>query len=125
MSLVYDTGALIAADRRDPTMWERHAASLLAGVRPVVPVVVLAQAWRGGPQHPLSRLLRGCVVLADTEQLGRAAGSACARAGTSDVVDALVVVTALALDAPIVSSDPADLNALATAIGRSIRILKA
>lgn len=124
MSLVYDTGALIAADRRDPRMWERHAASLSSGVRPIVPVVVLAQAWRGGPQHALSRLLRGCVVLPDTEQLGRAAGAACARAGTSDIVDALVVVTALAVDAPVVSSDPIDLEALATALGRQLRILK-
>lgn len=123
MSLVYDTGALLAAERHDPRTWERHAASLGRGVPPVVPVVVLAQAWRGGPQPNLSRLLRGCDVLPDTEQLGRAAGVACARAGTGDVVDALVVTVALGLDAPVVTSDPDDLRRLAAALGRALTIL--
>lgn len=123
MSLVYDTGALLAAERRDTRAWERHAASLGRGVRPVVPVVVLAQAWRGGPQPNLSRLLRGCDVLPDTEQFGRAAGGACARAGTGDVVDALVVTVALGLDAPVVTSDPDDLRRLAAALGRTLTVL--
>jgi hypothetical protein len=123
MSLVYDTGALLAAERRDARMWERHAAALAAGIVPVVPVVVLAQAWRGGPQPNLSRLLRGCTVIPDSEGLGRAAGAVCAKAPTSDVVDALVVVVALGLDAPVITSDPDDLDLLAAAAGRRLAIL--
>jgi hypothetical protein len=31
-------------------------------IRPIVPVVVLAQTWRGGPQHQISRVLQGCDI---------------------------------------------------------------
>lgn len=120
-AVVYDTGALVAAERNKSAIWEIHLEALTLGVRPVVPVVVLAQAWRGGPQHNLSRLLRGCRILPDTEEVGRAAGIACATAGTSDVVDAIVMVTAIRLgDALVVTSDPSDLEHLAASIGTKI-----
>jgi predicted nucleic acid-binding protein len=120
-AVVYDTGALVAADRNKPAMWEIHAEALAMGVRPIVPVVVLAQAWRGGPQHNLSRLLRGCRILPDTEETGRTAGIACAAARTSDVIDAIVVATAVRLgDALIVTSDPDDIAHLATSIGAKL-----
>ena len=32
-------------------------------VRPIVPVVILAQAWRGGPQHPISRVKLRLIVV--------------------------------------------------------------
>jgi hypothetical protein len=115
-SFVYDIGALLAAERRDQFMWGLHEHALASGARPIVPAAVLAQAWRGGPQHNLSRLLRGCQILPDAEDMGRAAGTLCGKAGTSDVVDALVAVTALHAHAPIVTSDPADLNHLASCI---------
>jgi hypothetical protein len=47
----------------------------------------------------------------------RAAGALCARTGTSDIVDALVVITALNLAAAIVTSDPGDVTHLARAAG--------
>jgi hypothetical protein len=47
-AVIYDTGALVAAERNKPALWEIHAEALALGVRPIVPVVVLAQAWRGG-----------------------------------------------------------------------------
>lgn len=114
--VVYDTGALIAAERRAREFWVFHQEILLHGSRPVVPVVVLAQAWRGGPQHNLSRLLTGCRIAPDTEELGRAAGAVCGRARTSDVIDALVVVIALRLDALVAISDPEDLEHLASSL---------
>lgn len=117
--LLYDTGALLAAERRNRSstrLWLLHEQCLRSGVRPWVPVVVLAQAWRGRPAHDLSRLLRGCQVLPDTEELGRMAGRACALAGTADVVDALVVAFATRLGAPVVTSDPADLLRLASGL---------
>ena len=115
--LLYDTGALVAAERRDPLIWRLHDRANAERIVPVVPVVVLAQAWHGGPQHNLSRLLRGCRIVPDDELVGRAAGRACAVAGTSDVVDALVVITADQFGAPVVTSDPDDLAHLATCLG--------
>jgi len=114
--IVYDTGALLAAERRHRGLWALHEQSLAGGVRPIVPVVVLAKAWRGTPHANLSRLLRGCQVTPDTEDLGKAAGALCGRAGTSDVVDGLVVITALRRDALVVTSDPDDLQHLASSL---------
>jgi hypothetical protein len=94
-ALVYDTGALLAAERRSPDFLALHDEVTGARIRPVVPVAVLAQAWRGGPQRQISRVLKGCDIFPDDAATGRAAGVACAASGTADVVDAIVIVTAV------------------------------
>lgn len=99
-----------------------HDEALEGGVAPIVPVVVLAQAWRGGPQAALSRLLKGCLIVPDSESVGRRAGGACAAARTSDVVDAIVVVTAMAHDAVVVTSDKGDLARLAHALDVPLQV---
>ena len=121
-NVVYDTGALLAAERRNPDVLALHDELTAARVRPVVPVVVLAQAWRGGPQHQISRLLRGCDVIPDDQRTGRAAGVACGLSKTSDVVDAIVVATAVQRQASVVTSDPDDLSRLADAVGVNLRL---
>ncbi len=120
--IVYDTGALVAAERRHRGLWALHEQSLASGVRPIVPVMILAQAWRGTPHANLARLLRGCLVTPDTEDLGKAAGTICGRSGTSDVIDALVVATALRLQALVVTSDPDDLQHLASSLHSKLTI---
>ncbi|GAA3371671.1 hypothetical protein GCM10020367_23270 [Streptomyces sannanensis] len=121
-TIVYDTGALLAAERRNPDFLALHDELTVAHIRPVVPVVVLAQAWRGGPQHQISRVLKGCDILADDQRTGRAAGVACGASGTSDVVDAIVVATAVQHQAAVVTSDPDDLTHLADSIGVKLRL---
>ena len=121
-TIVYDTGALLAAERRSPDFLALHDELTAARIRPVVPVVVLAQAWRGGPQHQISRVLKGCDIVPDDERIGRAAGVACAASGTADVVDAIVVATAVRHQAPVVTSDRDDLARIADAIGVKIQL---
>lgn len=121
-AIVYDTGALLAAERCDPDFLALHDDLTKARIRPVVPVVVLAQAWRGGPQHQISRVLKGCDIVPDDERTGRAAGLACAASNTADVVDAIVVTTAIRRQAPVVTSDPGDITRIASAIGVKIQI---
>ena len=121
-TVVYDTGALLAAERRDPDFLALHDELTAARIRPVVPVVVLAQAWRGGPQHQISRLLKGCDIVPDDERTGRAAGVACGASGTADVVDASVVTTAVRYQAPVVTSDSGDITRIAEALGLQIRL---
>jgi predicted nucleic acid-binding protein len=123
-AIVYDTGALLAAERRNPDFLALRDELTGAHIRPLVPVVVLAQAWRGGPQRQISRVLKGCDILPDDERTGRAAGVACAAAGTADVVDAIVIVTAIRHQAPIVTSDPGDLTRIADSIGVKIRLFR-
>ena len=117
--VTYDTGALIAAERGSRELWALHRRLLERGVRPTVPTVALAQAWRGGRQTQLARLLRGCRVAPFDERDARATGEALATSRTQDVVDAGVVVSAGARGDAIVTSDPGDLSHLATAIGYS------
>ena len=120
-AIVYDTGALLAAERRNPDFLALHDEVTSARIRPIVPVVVLAQAWRGGPQHQISRVLKGCDILPDDQATGRA-GVACAASGTADVVDAIVIATAVRHQAPVVTSDPGDLTRIADSIGVKIRL---
>jgi hypothetical protein len=123
-AFVYDTGALLAAEKNNNVFGKIHRDRARGRIdRIFVPVVVLAQAWRGGPQPRLSRLLQDCEIMPDTEAVGRWAGVACAKAGTSDVVDAIVVMTALATSSTVVTSDPGDLERLATALGRKLPML--
>jgi hypothetical protein len=121
MGTTYDTGALLAAEAHRRELWALHARALLRGEQPIVPAAVLAQAWRGGPQAALSRLLRGCVVEDLDELRAREAGIVCGRSGTRDIVDAIVVAGALARADLVVTSDAGDLDRLASALGVSIR----
>jgi predicted nucleic acid-binding protein len=112
----------LAAERRNPDFLALHDELTSARIRPLVPVVVVARAWRGGPQHQISRVLKGCDVLPDDEATGSAAGVACAASGTADVVDAIVIVTAVRHQAPVVTSDPGDLTRIADSLGVRIRL---
>lgn len=119
MSLVLDAGALIAVERGDrPTAAVIEAARLQSRVV-VVPAGVVGQVWRGGGrQARLARLLnaRDVVVEQLTDGRARAAGVLCDAAGTTDVIDASVVLAARGRRATVISSDRADLEALDPAV---------
>lgn len=123
MGVTYDTGSLVAADRGERRMWARHRALLLARTTPTVPAPVVAQAWRGGRrQANLARLLRGCDVEVLNDDRAREVGALTAKAGTTDVVDACVVEGALRRHDLVISSDPQDLKALASAVNRHLEV---
>jgi hypothetical protein len=115
---LYDTGVLIAAERGDRPMWAAHRRILEQGIRPTVPSTVFAQAWRGGPQAQLSRLLTGCDIREFTEGHARVVGRVLRDTGSSDVVDASVVVMARTRAEEVLTSDPDDLQPIAEALGR-------
>lgn len=109
--IVYDTGALLAAEVGNRRVWALHKE---VGDDPIVTSPVLTQAWRGGPrQASLARFLKGCHISPPTEEIARYAGVLLGRTGTSDAVDAIVVATAFTYRASmIVTSDPDDIAAL-------------
>ena len=113
MTVVYDTGVLIAADRNERTVWEDHQARLELGVLPVVTAPVVAQALRGPQQATLHRLLNGCEHVDFGADEANAVGLLLGVAGTADVVDGHVVHVASRLDAVVVTSDVDDLSQLA------------
>ena len=120
--VTYDAGALIAAERDSESLWMLHRELLARDERPTLTTAVLGQVWRGGPQAQLSRLLRGCRIQPLSEFEARSAGAALAASGSSDLVDAAVVVTALVRDDLIVTSDPDDLRRIAAALGRDLAV---
>jgi len=115
---LYDAGALIAIDRNDRRMWARYQVALDDGRDIRVPAVVVGQAWRDSRrQVRLGKFLVSCHVDPVGLETAKAAGILCGRAGTSDVVDATVVVTAATTGAAIWTSDPEDIRALANEPG--------
>jgi hypothetical protein len=121
--VTYDTGVLIAADRDERRIWILHRRTLERGESPTVPAGVLGQAWRGGPQPALSRLLAGCQVEDLSETVARSAGALLAVTGGSDLVDASVVVGARARGDAIFSSDRADIEVLAGTTRKRLSIV--
>ncbi len=123
-SVLYDAGALIAAERNNVRFAGLHRGWLRAGVTPFVPPAVLAQVWRSPRQAQLARLVAGCRAYPMGFEDARAVGVLLAQAGTSDVVDAAVVVAAGQLGPlAVVTSDRGDLEHLARAAGLSLPIL--
>ena len=123
-NVVYDAGALVAAERNDRRLWADHRVRLEAGVVPVVPAPVVAQVSRSPRQAQLRRLLRGCEVLALDEPMAHAVGRLLGRAGTSDIVDATVVTLAITKQAQIVTSDRDDVSQLVDAAGARLVLIE-
>ena len=121
--VVYDAGALVAADRNVRQVWADHRIRLEAGIIPVVPAPVVAQVSRSPAQVQLRRLLRGCEIMPLTEQKAHAAGELMGRAATRDVVDAVVAQTAADLHADVVTGDRADIRGLLQAAGAPSQII--
>ena len=113
--LTMDAGGLIAVDRNDRRTVVLLARARETGSRVTVPASALAQAVRQQQrQARLARLLRQPTT--DVIPLDRVdatnVGRLLAASGTSDVVDAHVVICARRARQQVVTSDPNDLRAL-------------
>lgn len=117
--LTIDAGGLIAFDRN-----QRHVVALVARalsekVGLVVPAGVVGQVWRDGRrQARLAALLSSALVDIEPldDQIARAAGQLCGVSGTSDVIDASVVLCARRRGHAVLTSDPNDLRRLSPSL---------
>jgi hypothetical protein len=114
-----DAGGLIALDRDDRRVVVLLARARETGARVTVPAAALAQAIRRPDrQARLARLIGQPTT--DVVDLGRVdatnVGRLLASSGTSDIVDAHVVICARRAGQPVVTSDPADLRQLDPAL---------
>jgi predicted nucleic acid-binding protein len=115
VSIVLDTGALIALERNDKPMWTVLKLAALESEDVLVPSAALAQVWRGtARQARLSSALEFCVV-ASFDTIARAVGELCGRARTKDVVDAQVAIVAARQGSVLYTSDPGDMKRLVLA----------
>jgi hypothetical protein len=122
MSVVYDAGLLVAADRNHREVWADHRARLELGVVPVTTGPVIAQVSRSLRQVQLRRFLRGCDIVAFTHEEPHEVGALMSRAETSDVVDAHVVLTATRGRSIVLTSDEQALQRLSDCLPEPIVI---
>ncbi len=122
-SVVYDAAVLVAADRNERRAWAEHKARLELGVVALVPAPVVAQVSRSPHQSQLRRFLTGCVVVPLGETQAHEAGRLLGMTKTADVVDAVVVTTALWQNATILTGDPYDIERLIRASGREVAVV--
>jgi hypothetical protein len=113
--LTLDAGALVAIDHHDRRVMAMLALARANAVTVTIPAGVLAQVWRDGRrQARIARLLssRGVEIEPLDKMRALEAGQLCGMRGTSDVIDASVVLCAKARGHRIISSDVDDLGRL-------------
>lgn len=123
MSVVYDTGVLVAADHSDRRLWADHRARLGLDMVPLTTAPVVAQASRSSRQVQLRRFLRGCQVVALSEPDAHEVGALVGTSGVSDVVDVHVVLVASRARASVLTSDDDDLQRIATVLDDPVPVL--
>ena len=113
--ITLDAGGLIAIDRGDRRLIALLSRATEARARVTIPATALAQAVRRPErQVRLARLIRQPttdVVILDRVD-ATSVGRLLAASGTSDIVDAHVVICARRSSQRVVTSDPDDLRAL-------------
>ena len=109
--LTFDTGMLIALERRKQRAWNVYREARNQKVPVTVPTVVIAEWWRGrsdAREHVKSALL----VELLSEPLARVAGEAIAKVADATAVDAIVMASAASRGDVVYTSDLEDLEKL-------------
>lgn len=122
-AVVYDAAVLVAADKNERRAWAEHKVRLELGLIPIVPAPVVAQVSRSPQQAQLRRFLAGCEVVPLGEREAHEAGRLLGITKTADIVDAVLVTTALREKAMILTGDLGDIKRLVTASGREVAVV--
>ncbi|MBX3188820.1 MAG: PIN domain-containing protein [Labilithrix sp.] len=119
--LTFDTGVLIALERRQQRAWSIYRAARASKVRVSVPTPVIAEWWRGrtdAREHVKS----GLTIEALSETVADLAGEALAKVRGASVVDAVVMASAALHGDVVYTSDVHDLERLRSFFP-SVRVL--
>jgi hypothetical protein len=112
LRVMFDTGALIALERRRLRICKIHRMAVESGLDVVAPTPVIAEWWREGRGAKERRhLLRTLLQEPPDGHVARLAGGAMGRVGAS-VVDALVMAAASIRSDTVYTSDVDDLERL-------------
>ena len=121
---VYDAGALAAIGRSREDALRRHERRLAKGDRIIVPAPVAAQVVRDPRrQARLMLTLRTCDVVPFGEEDASPVGTLLAGAGTADVIDGFVALTAAKVGGAVVTSDGGDIRHLLDTLGVRLAVL--
>jgi predicted nucleic acid-binding protein len=109
--IVFDTGALIALERRKQRMVDLWRTARRAGKPVLVPGAVVSEWWRG--RTDLREAIPAAVTVVPVDEfLGRASGEALGATPNATTVDAIVMALAARHDAVVYTSDVDDLEQL-------------
>lgn len=106
----FDTGALIALERRDLDMVIKLRVLHRAGVAITIPANAVVEWWRKG--HGQADILELGTVEPLTELIAKAAGEALAKVRGSAAIDATVMASAARRGDRVFTSDPRDMQRL-------------
>jgi predicted nucleic acid-binding protein len=109
--IVFDTGALVALERRKQRAIQIWTTARRDQMDIFVPGAVIAEWWRERTDVR-EKIVAGITIEPVGEQLGRAAGEAIAATPGATVVDAIVMALAAKLGATVFTSDVDDLEDL-------------
>lgn len=119
--LTFDTGALIALERRSARARRIVERAAELKVRVTVPAPVLTEWWRGR-SDVRDHIVGALRVEPLTEYVAKLAGEALAAVRTATPIDAIVMASATQRGDIVYTSDVGDLQSLASYF-RSVRIL--
>jgi len=119
-----DASVLVSVARNDKAAvsFIEYARRSDVALHTTAPVV--SQVWRNKRQVMLARFLKGLHVHDYHAASMRPAGELMASAGTSDVVDAHLVITAHWLGLDVLTGDPKDIGTLAGALPDRVPAVK-
>jgi len=111
LGLTFDTGALIALERRTQRVWEIYRTAMQDAVTITVPAAVVIEWWRGRTDVR-ERILGGVRVEPLHTTLAQIAGEALAAVRATSPVDAVVMASAASRGDIVYTSDVTDLEKL-------------
>lgn len=91
--ITFDTGVLIALERRKSAAWNLLRSAERREIRAVVPQPILIEWWRGRSDWR-EQILRAVRVEPLTDALAKLAGEALAKVAGATAIDAVVMATA-------------------------------
>jgi predicted nucleic acid-binding protein len=122
IGLTFDTGALIALERRTQRMWRTYAVARETGVMVTVPAVVIAEWWHGRTDVR-ERILLGVRIEQTDTALMKLAGEAVAATKGATIIDSVVMASAARRGDVVYTSDYDDLDRL-TSFFKAVRVLR-
>ncbi len=119
--VTFDTGMLVALERRKASAWDVYRRIQERGAPITVPAVVVGEWWHGRPDLR-EALLLSVRVEPLTDATARLAGDALAKVKRATTIDAFVMAGAALRGDVVYTSDTDDLEALRAFFAR-VRVL--
>jgi predicted nucleic acid-binding protein len=119
--ITFDTGALIAIERRDRAMLAFFAELVEQRAKITIPTCVVGEWWRG-QRGKLARILDAARIEPLTLPLAKLSGQVLAAVPGATLVDAIVVASAAQRGDLVVTSDRDDLGRIRDAMFPTVRL---